>query len=80
MFLHVIEARYVRNYRVWLRFNDGTCGEVDLGGELEGPVFGPLRDPEQFKRFRIAHHTLAWDNGADFAPEFLREHTRVAAA
>lgn len=80
MFLHVLEARHVRDYTVWLRFNDGTCGEVDLSGELEGPVFGPLRDPEQFKHFRIEHHTLAWENGADFAPEFLRERARVAAA
>lgn len=80
MFLHVLEARYLRDHSVWLRFNDGTSGEVDLGGELEGPVFGPLRDPEQFKRFRIAYHTLAWENGADFAPEFLRERIQVAAA
>lgn len=80
MFLHVIEARYVRDYTVWLRFNDGTCGEVDLSGELDGPVFGPLRDPAQFKRFRIEHHTLAWENGADLAPEYLREHARIAAA
>lgn len=80
MFLHVLEARYVRDYTVWLRFNDGTCGEVDLRGELDGPVFGLLRDLEQFKRFKIQHHTLSWDNGADFAPEFLRQHTRIAAA
>ena len=79
MFLHVVEARYVHDYTVWLRFNDGTCGEVDLSAELEGPIFEPLRDPEQFKRFTIALHTLAWENGADFAPEFLREHVRVTA-
>ena len=79
MFLHVVEARYVRGYTVWLRFSDGTCGEVDLSEELEGPVFEPLRDPELFKRFTIAFHTIAWENGADFAPEFLREHVRVTA-
>lgn len=79
MFLHVVEARYVKGYTVWLRFNDGTSGEVDLSAELEGPVFEPLHDPEQFKRFKIAFHTLAWENGADFAPEFLREHVRVTA-
>lgn len=73
MFLHVVEARHVRDYIVHLRFNDGTAGEVDLSSELEGPVFGPLRDPEQFKRFSIACHTLVWPNGADFAPEFIRE-------
>ena len=77
MFLHVLEARYVRDYTVWLRFNDGTAGEVDLGDELEGPVFGPLRDMERFKCFSVAHHTLTWDNGADFAPEFLRERVAV---
>lgn len=80
MFLHVLDARYVRDYVVWLRFNDGVTGEVDLSGELEGPVFEPLRDLELFKRFKISCHTLAWDNGADFAPEFLREHVQVAAA
>ena len=76
MFIHVVEARYIRGYTVWLRFNDGTCGEVDLSEELDGPIFAPLRDVEVFKRFTIAYHTLAC---ADFAPEFLREHTRVIA-
>ncbi len=79
MFLHVVEARYVRDYTVWLRFNDGTCGEIDLLEELDGPVFGALRDKDFFKRFHIAYHTIAWENGADFAPEFLREHVRVIA-
>ena len=76
MFLHVIEARHVHDYVVWLRFSDGSSGEVNLAGELDGPVFGPLRDPERFRRFQILHHTLAWENGADFAPEFLREQVQ----
>lgn len=79
MFVHVTEARYVQDYVVWLRFNDGTAGEVDLSAELEGPVFGPLRDPQVFKAFHVAHHTLSWENGADFAPEFLHEQVRAAA-
>ena len=79
MFLHVIEARYVQNYIVWLRFNDGTEGEVDLSAELEGPVFGALRDSEAFKAFHLAHHTRSWENGADFAPAFLHEQVRAAA-
>ncbi len=79
MFLHVLEARYVRDYTVWLKFSDGTAGEVDLEEELEGPVFGPLRDIERFKRFSVTHYTLSWDNGADFAPEFLRQQVPVTA-
>ncbi len=77
MILHVVEARYVRDYVVWLKFNDGAAGEVDLSAELYGPVFIPLQDIEKFKQFSISLHTIAWPNGADFAPEFLRERVAV---
>lgn len=72
---HVIEARPLGGHRVWLRFDDGAEGELDLAGELDGPVFAPLRDPAYFARFTV-DDTLVWPNGADFAPEFLRERLR----
>jgi hypothetical protein len=78
MFLHILEAYYVRDYVVRLKFSDGTVGEVDLRSELEGPVFGSLQDIDQFKCFSVAYHTLTWPNGADFAPEFLRERIAIA--
>lgn len=46
------EARYVRDFVLWLRFTDGVEGEVDLRGELTGPVFEPLRDVQTFRSFR----------------------------
>ncbi len=73
MISHVIEARHVGGHKVWLRFDDGVCGEVDLSGELEGPIFEPLKDVEVFRQFLVRYNTLSWQNGADFAPEFLRE-------
>ena len=30
MLLHVREAKHLRDYVVWLRFNDGAEGEIDL--------------------------------------------------
>jgi hypothetical protein len=75
----VIEARYVRDYIVWLRFRDGTSGEIDLGPELHGEVFEPLRDLATFQSFKIGFDTLVWPNGADFAPEFLHDNVRVTA-
>ena len=72
MFMHVTDARYVGGYRVQLSFSDGTTGEVNLEDSLDGPIFAPLRDVEYFKSFSIVGHTLAWPNGADFAPEYLR--------
>lgn len=73
MFLHVEKAKYVKDHILWIQFNDGTSGKVDLSTELEGPIFDPLRDPQNFKNFSLCCHTVSWDNGADFAPEFLRE-------
>ena len=78
MFVHVSEARYVEAYRIWLRFEDGLEGIVDLRDELTGPVFEPLRDEEVFRAFSVdkTAKTIVWPNGADLAPEFLR--SRVA--
>jgi len=70
-FLHIEEAKYLDGHRVWLKFSDGADGQVDLKNELDGPVFEPLKDPEYFKQFTLEGHTLAWPNGADFAPEYL---------
>lgn len=77
----VIEARFVRAHVVWLRFNDGASGEVDLGSALDGPIFQPLLDEAYFRLGRVHPelHTLTWPNGADFAPEFLRASLRRAA-
>jgi hypothetical protein len=76
---HIVEARYVAGHVVWLRFRDGTSGEVDLAAALRGPVFEPLRDPAVFRQFQVhpEFHTLVWPNGADFAPEFLHGNVRV---
>lgn len=81
MFLHVKEAKYIRDYVIWLRFNDGAEGEVDLEQELEGEVFGPLKDKRLFRKFRVDPEleTVVWQNGADFAPEFLHGKVRVVA-
>ena len=76
----VIEVRYVRDYTVWLRFQDGTCGEVDIAPSFKGPVFEPLRNVEFFKRVRVDPEigTIVWPNGADVAPETLYHRVRVA--
>lgn len=79
MYYNVIEAKHLRGYTIWLKFEDGSEGEIDLSGELWGPVFEPLRDPEYFSKFTIAEYgTIAWPNGADLAPEFLYAQTHVS--
>ena len=73
----VVEGKYVSDFVIRVRFDDGREGTVDLQEELWGPIFEPLRDPEYFQRFRVHPelHTIVWENGADFSPEFLYDKT-----
>ena len=76
----VVEVRYVRDYTLWLRFQDGTSGEVDISPSFKGPVFEPLRDIDFFKQVQVDPEigTIVWPNGADVAPETLYERLHVA--
>ena len=79
-FVHVVEAKSLGGHRLWLRFDDGVAGEIDLSNELHGEVFEPLRDAQVFATFRVGEgRTLEWPNGADFAPEFLRDLVEQSA-
>ena len=73
MFIEIIKAEYLDNYRIKLWFNDGKVKIVDLADSLNGLVFEPLRELEFFKNFTIKFNTIEWENGADFAPEYLYE-------
>jgi hypothetical protein len=77
----VLEARYLGGYRVWLRFQDGTEGEIDLESRLWGPAFEPIKSLDQFRQFRVdpISRTLVWPNGADLAPETLHDLVRAIA-
>jgi hypothetical protein len=81
MILHVVEATYEDGYRIRFRFNDGAVGVADLKDALVGEMFEPLRDLGLFKRFRVDPEleTIVWENGADFAPEFIRDRLLVEA-
>ena len=72
---HVVEARYLGDYKVWLEFNDGRKGVVDLSDELHGEHRTPLRNRELFSTFYLDYGlaSIAWQDGVDFAPEFLYE-------
>src|SRR5580658_4402397 len=45
----VLEAKYLDRHIVWLRFRDGTAGEIDLAPTLVGPIFEALHDVQFFR-------------------------------
>lgn len=72
--MHYVKAvKYLENYRLQLKFEDGSLKVVDLKNHLDGKIFEPLKDIEYFKKVKVNEDvdTICWDNGADLAPEFL---------
>ena len=71
MILRVEKAKYLGEFSVELAFNDDIVRVVNLRHELEGEIFEPLKNQDYFQNFQIKTNTLEWENGADFAPEYL---------
>jgi hypothetical protein len=42
----VIKAKQVSSFVLWIKFRDGTEGEIDLEPAPVGPIFEPLKGPE----------------------------------
>jgi hypothetical protein len=78
--IRVTAAEYVSGYRLRLKFSDGDKRTVDFSPWLRGPVFESLLDTRGFKKFFVAGGTVCWPNGADIAPETLRQAEDVSAS
>jgi hypothetical protein len=74
--IKITEAKYVEEFKINLTFSDGLNSTIDFVPLLWGEIFEPLKDKNMFKAFRLNHWTIEWENGADFAPEFLHEQAR----
>lgn len=73
MIIHVTHVKVVGEFSLELTFDNGVRKRVSLRKELYGPIFEPLRDPAYFAKASVDpdSRTVAWPNGADFAPDFL---------
>ena len=57
-------------------YDDGVSGLLDVAPLIaQGSFFEDLADPALLRRVTIdtEWNTLSWPNGADLAPEFVRE-------
>lgn len=67
----VTDVEVIAPHGLRLTFDDGVVRDVDLSGELWGPMFEPLRDPTYFAQVVVDHGTVSWPNGADLDPLVL---------
>jgi len=69
--IKVTKAKYIEGYKIEIKFNDGKTKIIDFKDQLWGEMFEPLKNIEYFKKFKLNPFTIEWENGADFAPEYL---------
>lgn len=71
MLKDIVEVRPLRDYVLYLRFEDGAEGEVDLGSLIQFKgVFASLKDQARFDEVYVNPEmgTICWPNGADLDP------------
>ena len=72
----VIRAELKDDYKVFVEFNDGINGIIDFKEKLSSDhrqIIKDLLDLNKFRTVKVDMDTLCWDNGVDFAPEYLYE-------
>jgi hypothetical protein len=70
----VTDADDAGGYRLLLTCSNGRKGVVDLHDKIfndHRDIVLHLRDPAEFRKFRVEFDTVVWENGLDFAPEYL---------
>jgi hypothetical protein len=71
--VRITDVQPLDGYALRVGFSDGSTRDIDLEGELWGPMFEPLRDIEEFRQVAVDPElgTIVWPNGADLDPDVL---------
>ena len=69
----ITDCKAFRDYRLWLRFEDGLEGSVYLGNLLEIAAFKGWRDIEQFCQASVDPKvaTVVWKSGVELDQDTL---------
>jgi len=75
----VAHMEVLSDFRLHVRFNDGTEGTVELAGFLNSTsagIFAALRDEALFRQARIKLGAVSWPNNLDLAPDAMHREIR----
>lgn len=71
----VVEIKYLNDYKLWLKFNDGESKIIDFKNHIGKGVSTKLLEIDFFKLVTIDNGGgIEWPNGFDFCPNYLKEH------
>jgi hypothetical protein len=75
----VAHVEVLSDFRLHVRFNDGTEGTVELADFLTSAsagIFAPLRDEGLFRQARIKLGAVTWPNDLDLAPDAMHREIK----
>lgn len=76
MIVSVVNAKFIKDFKLHIQFHNGESGIVDLENVIlngSRKIFKPLKNKDYFKNFSLHSWTIVWSNDFGFAPEFLYE-------
>jgi len=66
----ILEVKARQNYRLWIRFENGTEGELDLSSLVGKGVFSYWNDPANFEKVYIGESgQISWSDELDICPD-----------
>jgi hypothetical protein len=74
MLKDIIEVQPQENYQLYLKFEDGKEGIIDISSLVKFTgIFEPLNNLDYFKTVKLNPEwgTIYWENGADLDPDVL---------
>ncbi len=67
-----VDVKALADHRIWLRFDDGAEGEIDLSDLAGRGVFAAWNNPKLFESVQIASHgAIAWGAEIDLCPDAM---------
>ena len=67
-----VEVKALPNFRIWLRYDDGIHGEVDLSDLAGRGVFAAWKDQAFFNAVRLTTHgAIEWGTDIDICPDAM---------
>lgn len=67
-----VEVKALSDYRIWIRFDDGIAGEVDLSHLAGRGVFSLWQDYKAFQRVHLGPSgQIAWNDEVELCPDSL---------
>ena len=78
----IVACKPLLNYHLWIRFDDGLEGDVDLNHLVGKGIFEAWNSVDFFNQVRVdpKSDTVAWGEDIDLDPYVLREKVNKASS